>query len=262
MKSLFNKIKNMAKTHLEEKEITIVIASYNNKKWYKKNLDSVFEQKYNNYKIIYIDDCSPDQTGNLVEEYIKDHPQKEKVLLIKNSQRLGATANRYKASHLAKDKSIVAILDGDDWLNGPNVLTYINKIYSKKNIWVTYGQFRIFPSGELGHCQKMPKNYDFSQNGPFFTSHLRTYYAWLFKGIPLEKLQINEKFPEMAGDVAEMLSLLLKAKKHLYFSKKILYIYNKSNPINDAKINLKKQLKIAELAKKKSSSCNNISNSI
>ncbi len=48
-----------------EKPFVFIIASYNNSEWYKNNLDSVFAQDYENYRIIYIDDASPDGTGHL-----------------------------------------------------------------------------------------------------------------------------------------------------------------------------------------------------
>jgi len=76
-----------------ERNMVLVIASYNNKNWYKKNLDSVFTQQYENYRIIYIDDNSPDKTGKLVEEYILKKGQTSRTTLICNKNRQGALAN-------------------------------------------------------------------------------------------------------------------------------------------------------------------------
>ncbi len=53
---------------LKENRFVIVIPSNNNKDWYQKNLDSVFNQRYLNYRVIYIDDGSTDNTGTLVED--------------------------------------------------------------------------------------------------------------------------------------------------------------------------------------------------
>ena len=64
--------------------MVITIASYNNKDWYKKNLDSVFSQNYQNYRIIYTDDCSLDGTGDLVAEYVREKGQENRVILIEN----------------------------------------------------------------------------------------------------------------------------------------------------------------------------------
>ena len=53
--------------------LAVVIPSYNNAQWYKLTLDSIFSQKYENFRVVYIDDASPDGTGDLVEQYIHEH---------------------------------------------------------------------------------------------------------------------------------------------------------------------------------------------
>jgi len=85
---------------LEEKHIVVVVPSYNNKKWYKKNLDSFFNQNYKNCEMIYIDDFSPDDTGNLVEKYVKENEKENKVRVIKNKERLYRLANLYKTIYI------------------------------------------------------------------------------------------------------------------------------------------------------------------
>lgn len=51
----------------------IVVPSYNNYKsrLYLRNLDSIFMQDYENYHVVYIDDASPDKTGEYVKKYIQ-----------------------------------------------------------------------------------------------------------------------------------------------------------------------------------------------
>ena len=61
-----------------EKAIVVVIPSYDNCEYYKQNLDSVFAQNYHNFRVIYVDDASPDQTGPLVKQYIKEKGQEDR----------------------------------------------------------------------------------------------------------------------------------------------------------------------------------------
>ena len=42
----------------EHKPFVIVVPSYNNSSWVEKNLRSIFEQKYDNYRVVYINDAS------------------------------------------------------------------------------------------------------------------------------------------------------------------------------------------------------------
>ena len=65
MRPLWDQVKNrQIKKNIN---FVIVIPSYNNAQWYKRNLDSVFAQTYKNFSVIYLDDCSPDGTGQLVK---------------------------------------------------------------------------------------------------------------------------------------------------------------------------------------------------
>jgi cellulose synthase/poly-beta-1,6-N-acetylglucosamine synthase-like glycosyltransferase len=54
----------------------VFILSYNNEPQnrYKANLDSVFQQNYENYFVVYVNDVSSDRTGELVQEYMDQNP--------------------------------------------------------------------------------------------------------------------------------------------------------------------------------------------
>ena len=116
---------------IRERSIVVIIPSYNNVRWVEKNLMSVFEQKYENFRVIYIDDCSTDGTYGQVNELVKKHHHENRVSVIHNEMRCGPMANWYKAIHLCDDNDIVVHLDGDDWLAHDQVLAYLNKIYAE-----------------------------------------------------------------------------------------------------------------------------------
>jgi glycosyltransferase involved in cell wall biosynthesis len=232
----------------ENKHFVIVIPSYNNKKWYQKNLDSVFSQKYNNYRVIYIDDCSDDGTGDLVDQYIQTKKHNFRFTLIKNKTRKLAVANHYIASHMCDDNEIILHLDGDDWFPHDNVLSFFNEVYSDQNIWMTYGQYEFWPSGR--HGLSKPVSHDIPENGlwrdiPWTPGQLRTFYAWLFKKIKLEDLIFHgDKFIKYKGkfyptnyDVAFYFPMLEMAKLHYSFISEVVYVYNVGTPSNDFKIN-------------------------
>lgn len=58
---------------LPEKEMVFIVPSYKNVHWHHANLHSLLSQEYDNYRIIYIDDHSPDNTGAVVESYLIDN---------------------------------------------------------------------------------------------------------------------------------------------------------------------------------------------
>lgn len=222
----------------EEKPVVVIIPSYRNADWYSYNLDSVFAQKYNNYRIIYIDDCSPDQTGHLVANYIKEKGFEQKVKLIRNEKRVGALENLYNAIHSCSDNEIVVTIDGDDWFACNNALQLVNQVYSENNIWMTYGQFIRYPMDYIGVCEELPQivveKKLYRKCGGY--SHLRTFYAGLFKKIKKEDLMYNDIFYPMSWDVAMMIPMLEMADGKFKFIPHILYVYNCFTPLNDHKI--------------------------
>jgi glycosyltransferase involved in cell wall biosynthesis len=236
---------------MSEKPFVIIIPSYKNAKWYCKNLQSAISQRYENYRVLYTDDYSPDNTGNLVEEFLEKHDKKKLVSLAKNKERIGALHNIYNMIHSCDDDEIVVTLDGDDWFPNSNVLSKLNKVYSG-DVWMTYGQYRSYPNNRIGCSKQIPQevidNASYRSHG-WCSSHLRTFYAWLFKSIKKEDLQHNGKFYSMAWDLPMMFPMLEMSGNRGKFLSDVLYIYNYDNPLNDAKVNLKLQESLEVVAR-------------
>lgn len=229
-----------AEESVDAKKIVVVIPSYNNRDWCLQNLGSVLAQKYHNYRVIYIDDASPDGTGDLVEFYLKEKRATDRVTLIKNSQRVGALANLYKAISSCVPDEIVVTLDGDDWFAHERVLERVAQAYQDPEVWVTYGQFVWYPSGYPGFASEVPR--DVLEKGTirhyaWVTTHLRTFYASLFQQIKLEDLLYNGSFFSMAWDLAFMWPMIEMAGVHSCFIPDVLYVYNNATSLNDHKVN-------------------------
>lgn len=237
-----------------EKPIVVVIPSYNNQRWYIDNLQSVLSQNYDNFQVIYTDDCSPDNTGNLVEAYLTEHDLGNKVSLIKNTDRRGALHNLYTMIHMCPDDAIVVTLDGDDWFPDNEVLTRLNAVYSANDVWLTYGQFKMHPSGIQGWACPMPDY--IVENNVFrdfqhLPTHLRTFYAWLFKEIKLKDLLYLGEFYPMTWDMAMMFPMIEMAGERHQFIPEIMYMYNDANNLSDHHVSRQFQAYLAQIIKKK-----------
>jgi len=247
---------------VEEKPIAVIIPSYNNKNWYKRNLKSIFQQEYDNYRIIYINDASPDKTGNLVAQYVKKFGQEHRFTLIDNQKNCGAMANLYKAIHTCNDSEIVVTIDGDDWLLGKKVFKLLNNTYNDPNVWMTYGQYTtIYCSGKneeiltkKGHCRQIPANIIRAhgyRETDWVSSHLRTFYAGLFKQIELKDFLENGRFYDVSWDMAFMLPMLEMVNGKFKFIDNVIYGYNCITLLNDHKNKLQKQIHTANVIKSK-----------
>lgn len=230
----------------QDKFFVIIVPSYNNSKWYRKNLDSILGQHYLNYKVIYIDDASTDGMSEQVQAYLTSHSKGSLVEYIDNKVRKGALYNIYNAVHRCNPTDIVVLVDGDDWLANFDVLRYLNVLYRNSNVWMTYGQF-IQTNGGAFQSSVVPDRIIFNnqfRSYPWTTSHLRTFYAGLFQKINRNDLLYNGEFFPVAWDLAFMFPMLEMSGFHSKFISNVLYVYNAENPISDIKINFPLQRKL------------------
>jgi glycosyltransferase involved in cell wall biosynthesis len=229
-----------------EKPIVVIIPSYNNIQWYKKNIDSVLMQEYKNYSVIYVDDASRDGTGLAVQEYVKQHDPDHKITVICNPENKGAMANIYYAVHSVPDDAIVITLDGDDWLAHERVFETINNAYADSQVWMSYGNYTHYPDQPAKSCCAPIPAQVVEQHAyrryQWCTSHLRTFYAWLFKKIKKEDLCDAAGFYRVTWDQAFLFPMLEMAAGRWRYIPEILYVYNVQNPLNDFKVRLREQL--------------------
>ena len=220
-------------------EFVVIIPSYNNENYYFRNLESVVNQQVDAlFEIIYINDCSTDRTGVLVDAFVKERHLEGRVKVIHNAHPVGnSLGNLYNAIHTCADHKIIVNLDGDDFLAHDKVLARVAKEYKDPNVWMTYGQFMWDPQNIVGFCAELPQwvmDTNSFKKYNFVTTHLRTFKAGLFKRIKKEDLLYNGEFYPSAGDLAWIFPLLEMASKgHIRFIPDVLYYYNYNNPLCD-----------------------------
>lgn len=226
----------------QELSITIVTPTYNNAAYCVRNMQSVVDQTYPHWNMIIINDCSTDATSERIHAYVQQHGLASKITIIDNAQRKGALQNLYETIHQCDDNTIIMTLDGDDWFATNWALERVAQTYQDNKTWITYGQFIWYPAGIKGFCRPFPPEiikYKQFRSYHWISSHLRTFYAWLFKKIAQEDLMYENKFLPMAWDVAMMLPMLEMASDgHITCIEDILYVYNDDNPLNDHKKDL------------------------
>lgn len=217
----------------DEKPFVIIIPSHNNMDWYKDNLDSVFNQKYSNYRVIYIADAPTDGTDQLVEEYIEQNQQQNRVTFLKNPEQRGVLACMCEAVFSCRKEEIIVDLEGCDWLAHDDVLSYLNSIYADPDVWMTYGQFMYYPSYTKGFAAPIPQDVIDSngfRNLSGCVTHVRTFYAALFQEIEKEDLLNDGRFFPEAGDLAYLIPMLEMSGSHVRFIPDVLYFFNYTFP--------------------------------
>ena len=89
--------------------VSVIMPSYNTAKFIKETIESVLAQTYKNWELIIVDDCSTDNTDEIVNAYLTD----SRIKYIKNEKNSGAAVSRNRALREAAGRWI-AFLDSDD----------------------------------------------------------------------------------------------------------------------------------------------------
>ena len=228
---------------------TIIIPAYNCQEWVEWNLNSVLNQSYDKqkYKVVYVDDCSTDNTPNIVGSFIDDNDIN--ISYYRNEKNEKALYNLYTHIHKARDNSIIVTLDGDDAFAGSDVLTKLDKLYQDENCWMTVGSYMqndnysvVSPRVSEGYWEQNIRKV------PWSFSHLRTFRKKLFCKIKKEDLLDEDgNFYKCTFDRAMMYPMVeMSGKDRVRLVTDVLYIYNRLNPISVDRVHRYDQLRIEQ----------------
>lgn len=146
-----------------------------------------------------------------------------------------------------KDDDIVMIVDGDDWLAHPDVLSFLNQVYTTNDLYFTWGQCEKYPfeAAPMRCGNNIPDRVieqKLFREIRFIFAHPRTFKYVLWKNIQDKDLRdFNGEYFKILSDMAICYPMLEMAGRKIKFIKETLYIYNFANPLNDVKITPKDQ---------------------
>lgn len=75
---------------MNEKNISVIVPCYNCEKYIKENIESILNQTYEKFEVIYIDDGSEDNTLKILKEYEK----KDRRIKVIHTENKGVAAAR------------------------------------------------------------------------------------------------------------------------------------------------------------------------
>lgn len=145
-----------------ETMVSICCITYNQEKYIAEALDGFLIQKADfNYEIIIGDDCSTDNTRNIIEDYCDRYPGK--IQLLKKEANEGAIKNILRTLNAAKGKYI-AMCDGDDyWTDSRKLQMQVNFMENHPDSSICCHYSRVIDeNGELVYQCATPVRMEFT----------------------------------------------------------------------------------------------------
>ena len=125
--------------------IGIIVPVYNVEKYIRKCVDSIIEQSYKNWKMILIDDGSPDNCPDICDEYRK---KDDRIEVIHKAN--GGLVSAWKAGieALSYRENYIVFVDSDDWLTR-DYLKHLAEHHNSNNADIVVTQLKIVYSNGL-----------------------------------------------------------------------------------------------------------------
>ncbi len=112
-------------------KVSVVIPVYGVEKYIERCCRSLFEQTLDDIEYIFVDDCTPDKSIDILKSILDEYPHRQKqVKILHNPQNLGLPLTRKKGIESTTGEYVISC-DSDDWVD----VTAYEKLYNfaKKN---------------------------------------------------------------------------------------------------------------------------------
>lgn len=125
--------------------VSVIIPVYNLECWIEKCIDSVFNQSFQNFEAIAVDDGSKDNSLSILKRCKEKYGNRLKIIHQENA---GQAVARNNALNIARGEYII-FLDGDDYLDKDYIQRLIEKAEKDKLDCVVCGYERVDESGNV-----------------------------------------------------------------------------------------------------------------
>ena len=115
---------------IPSKKVDVLLPTYNVEKYIRQTLDSVISQSFRDFNLLILDDCSNDNTFNIVKSYEKSD---SRINVFRNEKNLGVVNSRNKLFELSKSE-LLAICDADDIYHPTRLEKQINFLNNNEKI--------------------------------------------------------------------------------------------------------------------------------
>ena len=90
--------------------IGVIVPVYKVEKYIAECIESILAQTYTKFRLILVDDGSPDNAGKICDEYAKKDPR----ITVIHQENAGVTCARARGVEEASDCEFITFVDGDD----------------------------------------------------------------------------------------------------------------------------------------------------
>ena len=229
---------------MKNKFFSVIVTTYNSSKYIEKTINSILKQNFLDYEIILVDDCSNDDTIELVKKQFSNH-----VKILSTDKNFGGPAKSRNIGIQYSSGQWISFLDADDFWFQSRLKQFHKYIINNPN-------FEVFCSNEMLYNLKNKKKNKIN-HGPYSENF---FDDLLIKGNRLSPSAtvINKEFifknkiffdidKNLIGveDYDLWLNLSKKKARFFFFNKILsLYVIHENNITHNSKKHLENTINV------------------
>ena len=139
--------------------VSIITPMYNSEKYIRMTIESAINQTYNDWEMIIVDDCSSDNSPEIVSEYIK---YDSRIKYIRTDSNKGVSNARNIALKIAKGQ-FISFLDSDDIWNKDKLKKQV-EFMKKNNSVISFTSYELINENneKINKIINAPKSVDYN----------------------------------------------------------------------------------------------------
>lgn len=199
-------------------KVSIIVPIYGVEKYIEKCARSIFEQSYQNLDIVFVNDCTLDNSISILKSTLEEYPLlKEKTRILSYSQNRGlAGARKFGLEHSIGD--YVLQIDSDDFI-APEMVETMVKAQEKERADIVICDFNILKGDTLSHLSVNPSLNHIDCMRQVLTGEVHGSVA--NKLINKDLYVSNNIWPTEGLNMCEDLSVMYRL---MYFARTIAYV--------------------------------------
>ena len=156
--------------------VSIVVPNYNYGAYLEQRLTSIYEQSFQDFEVILLDDASPDGSGAILEDWARRRPATRAIL---NEQNSGSPFAQWMKGMREARSDLVWIAEADDYCE-PGLLAALVPAMDDRNVF-------------LAHAKSMPVNAEGTSLGDYDTLYLNRIAEgrWMQSYVATDHLEVN-----------------------------------------------------------------------
>lgn len=135
-------------------KVSVFMITYNHQDYIGEAIESVMNQDYENLELVIGEDCSTDNTREMVKKYSEKYPQKIKLIL--HEQNVGMHRNTESVIK-ACDGDYVALIEGDDyWTDYQKISKQVKFLDENKDYAICFHRAKIANDTDVPFAEYLP----------------------------------------------------------------------------------------------------------